>query len=154
MKQETKKKGWFACLMDYAVGSKGQLIGSVVLSVISVASGVIPYYCVYKILDAFIANAADVHTILLWCAVALVAYVVKVVFFGLSTGISHNAAYHILEKLRLRVADRLLHAPLGEATAHSIGEIKNIMVDKIENIEPPLAHLIPEGAGTYCTAGR
>jgi ATP-binding cassette subfamily B protein len=69
------------------------------------------------------------------------------VFFGLSTGISHNAAYHILEKLRLRVADRLLHAPLGEATAHSIGEIKNIMVDKIESIEPPLAHMIPEGAG-------
>ena len=27
------------------------------------------------------------------------------------------------------------------------GEIKSIMVDKIENIEPPLAHMIPEGAG-------
>ena len=147
MKQETKKKGWFACLMDYATGSKGQLIGSVGLSVVSVASGIIPYFCVYKILDAFIADAADVHAVLFWCAIALAAYVVKVVFFGLSTGISHNAAYHILEKLRLRVADRLLHAPLGEATAHSIGEIKNIMVDKIENIEPPLAHMIPEGAG-------
>ena len=147
MKQETKKKGWFACLMDYAAGSKGQLIGAVVLSVVSVASGIIPYFCVYKILDAFIADAADVHAVLSWCTVALTAYVVKVVFFGLSTGISHNAAYHILEKLRLRVADRLLHAPLGEATAHSIGEIKNIMVDKIENIEPPLAHMIPEGAG-------
>ncbi len=147
MKQETKKKGWFACLMDYAAGSKGQLIGAVVLSVVSVASGIVPYFCVYKILDAFIADAADVHAVLSWCTVALTAYVVKVVFFGLSTGISHNAAYHILEKLRLRVADRLLHAPLGEATAHSIGEIKNIMVDKIENIEPPLAHMIPEGAG-------
>ena len=30
---------------------------------------------------------------------------------------------------------------------HSIGEIKNMMVDKIENLEPPLAHMIPEGAG-------
>lgn len=147
MKQETKKRGWFACLMDYAAGSKGQLTGSVVLSVVSVASGIIPYFCVYKLLDAFIAEAADAHTVLFWCAIALTAYAVKIVFFGLSTGISHNAAYHILEKLRLRVADRLLHAPLGEATAHSIGEIKNIMVDKIENIEPPLAHLIPEGAG-------
>jgi ATP-binding cassette subfamily B protein IrtA len=147
LKKETKKRGWFACLMDYAAGSKGQLICSVVLSVVSVASGIIPYFCVYKILDAFIADAADVHTVLSWCTVALTAYVVKVVFFGLSTSISHNVAYHILEKLRLRVADRLLHAPLGEATAHSIGEIKNIMVDKIENIEPPLAHMIPEGAG-------
>jgi len=133
--------------MDYAVGSKGQLIGSVVLSVISVASGIVPYYCVYKMIDTFIADIASVNTVFFWCAVALAAYAVKVVFFGLSTGISHNAAYHILEKLRLRVADRLLHAPLGNATAHSIGEIKNIMVDKIENVEPPLAHLIPEGTG-------
>ncbi len=31
--------------------------------------------------------------------------------------------------------------------AHSIGEIKAVMVDKIENMEPPLAHMIPEGAG-------
>ena len=30
---------------------------------------------------------------------------------------------------------------------HSIGEIKSMMVDKIENLEPPLAHMIPEGAG-------
>lgn len=40
-----------------------------------------------------------------------------------------------------------MHAPLGEVQAHSIGEIKNIMVDKIEGIEPPLAHVVPEGAG-------
>lgn len=40
-----------------------------------------------------------------------------------------------------------MHAPLGEVNAHSIGEIKNIMVDKIEDIEPPLAHMIPEGSG-------
>ena len=56
-------------------------------------------------------------------------------------------AYTILESLRLRLADRLLHAPLGNVENHSIGEIKSMMVDKIENIEPPLAHMIPEGAG-------
>ena len=41
----------------------------------------------------------------------------------------------------------VLRAPLGEVQAHSIGEIKAVMVDKIENMEPPLAHMIPEGAG-------
>ena len=67
--------------------------------------------------------------------------------FTLSTGISHHAAYNILEGLRLRLVERFLHAPLGEVQKHSIGEIKSILVDKIENIEPPLAHMIPEGAG-------
>lgn len=46
-----------------------------------------------------------------------------------------------LERLRNRVAERFYHAPLGEVTKRSIGEIKGIMVDKIEGIEPPLAHL-------------
>lgn len=82
-----------------------------------------------------------------WCLVALVFYAVKILCFGWSTGLAHSVAYHILEQLRLRVADRFLHAPLGEVQAHSIGEIKAVMVDKIENMEPPLAHMIPEGAG-------
>lgn len=144
---EQTKKGWFACLLSYAGGSKKRLIGSVILSVISVASGLVPYYCVFRMIEAFAAGQLTVQAIGLWCGYALLAYLVKVVFFGFSTMLSHYAAYHILEGLRLRVADRFLHAPLGEVTAHSIGEIKNLMVDKIENIEPPLAHMIPEGMG-------
>ena len=81
------------------------------------------------------------------CRMDRAAYAGKVVYFTLSTGISHHGAYNLLERLRLRLVERFLHAPLGEVQNHSIGEIKNIMVDKIENIEPPLAHMIPEGAG-------
>ena len=47
----------------------------------------------------------------------------------------------------MRLADRFLHAPLGDVENHTIGEIKSMMVDKIENLELPLAHMIPEGAG-------
>jgi len=60
---------------------------------------------------------------------------------------SYSGIETILEALRLRLADRFLHAPLGDVENHSIGEIKSMMVDKIENLEPPLAHMIPEGAG-------
>lgn len=145
MKEE--KKNWFACLLSYAQHSRAKLAASVVLSVISVVAGLLPYYCVFKLIESFINGELTTAVILCWCGAALAAYVVKVGFFGLSTMLSHYAAYHILERLRLRVADRFLHAPLGEVTAHSIGEIKNIMVDKIEDIEPPLAHMIPEGSG-------
>ena len=87
------------------------------------------------------------HEIIRWCILALVFYVVKIVCFSASTWISHIAAYHILEGLRLRLTDRFLKAPLGDVEGHSIGEIKSIMVEKIENMEPPLAHMIPEGSG-------
>lgn len=142
-----KKQGWFFYLLKLASGSSGKLLGSTALSAISVVSGIWPYFCLYRIIESFIAGTVDEAAILTWCTLALLAYVVKIVFFGLSTGLSHYVAYHILEKLRIRVADRFLHAPVGEVTSHSIGEIKNIMVDKIEDIEPPLAHMIPEGTG-------
>lgn len=52
-----------------------------------------------------------------------------------------------MEGLRIRLTDRFLKAPLGDVEGHSIGEIKSIMVEKIENMEPPIAHMIPEGSG-------
>lgn len=120
---------------------------SVILSVISVTSGLVPFYCMYRIICLFTDGIASSSSIIGWCIGALAAYIVKVVLFTLSTGISHNMAYNVLEGLRLRLADRFLHAPLGDVENHSIGEIKNMMVDKIENLEPPLAHMVPEGAG-------
>ena len=66
---------------------------------------------------------------------ALLFYTIKIVSFSASTWISHIAAYHILEGLRLRLTDRFLKAPLGDVEGHSIGEIKSIMVEKIENME-------------------
>lgn len=147
MKTETQKESWISCLLAYTEGSRGKLTGSAALSVISVVSGLVPYYCMFRLIEAYVETGLTARMILNWCGAAIAAWFVKVVFFGLSTGLSHYMAYHILEGLRLRVAARFLHAPLGRVESHSIGEIKNIIVDKIEDIEPPLAHMIPEGAG-------
>lgn len=128
---------------------KRKMCVSTVFSIISVTAGLVPYYCVYQMLALFIDNALTTKEILAWCGIALLAYITKIGMFGLSTLISHKAAYDILERLRLRVANRFMRAPLGEVTGHSIGEIKNILVDKIEKIESPLAHMIPEGCGHF-----
>ena len=144
---EKEKSSWIATLFRYAEGQKAKLVISVILSVISVTSGIVPFYCMYRIICLFTDGTATGSSIIGWCIGALAAYIVKVVLFTLSTGISHNMAYNVLEGLRLRLADRFLHAPLGDVENHSIGEIKNMMVDKIENLEPPLAHMVPEGAG-------
>lgn len=144
---EPNKKSWLQALFAYADGEKARLILSVVLSVLSVMLGLVPFYCMYEVICLFVAGAVTSAAIVKWCLAALAAYIAKIVSFSLSTGISHSMAYTILEGLRLRLADRFLHAPLGEVQKNSIGEIKNMMVDKIENLEPPLAHMIPEGAG-------
>ncbi len=142
-----KKKSWTKALFAYAESEKKKMILSIVLSVLSVMLGLVPFYCMYRIICMFAADTAAVSPIVGWCLAALAAYAVKILLFSLSTGTSHSMAYTILEGLRLRLADRFLHAPLGNVENHSIGEIKNTMVDKIENLEPPLAHMIPEGSG-------
>lgn len=142
-----EQKKWFGTLLSYAKGSGGKLGTSVIFSMISLVSGLVPYYCVYRILDRYIAGNLDRVFTQKSILAALCAYLVKVVCFGISTGISHYVAFNVLEGLRLKVADTFLKAPLGEVYAHSIGEIKGVIIDKIEDIEPPLAHVVPEGAG-------
>ena len=144
---EAKKKSWTSALFAYAGGEKKRLALSVVLSVLSVMLGLVPFYCMYALICLFVAGTATAALAVRWCLLALLAYAVKILLFSLSTGTSHAMAYTILEGLRLRLADRFLHAPLGNVENHTIGEIKSMMVDKIENLEPPLAHMIPEGAG-------
>ncbi|MCR5485900.1 MAG: ABC transporter ATP-binding protein/permease [Lachnospiraceae bacterium] len=149
MNEEVTKeeKRWFGTLLSYAKGSGGRLGISVVFSMASLVAGIVPYYCVYRILDGYISGNADKTLVMHFCMIALFAYLVKVVCFGISTGISHYVAFNVLEGLRLKVADTFLMAPLGEVYSHSIGEIKSVIIDKIEDIEPPLAHVVPEGAG-------
>ena len=142
-----KKKSWVNTLFAYAEGEKKRLVLSVVLSVVSVMLGLAPFYCMYRLICMFTAGTATAAAVAGWCIAALAAYALKMLTFTLSTGTSHSMAYAILEGLRLRLADRFLHAPLGDVENHTIGEIKSMMVDKIENLEPPLAHMIPEGAG-------
>ena len=143
----SEENSWMRSLFAYADGETKRLTLSVILSVLSVMLGLVPFYCMYRMICLFDAGTATAAGILGWCGGALAAYGIKILLFSLSTGVSHAMAYSILESLRLRLADRFLHAPLGDVENHSIGEIKTMMVDKIENMEPPLAHMIPEGAG-------
>lgn len=144
---KNKKQSWIKSILSYDENQKGKWIISIILSIISVVSGIIPYFCMYKVLDEFIYRQLSSEFIVNWCIVGVIAYAIKVVCFGLSTGLSHSVAYNVLEGLRISVANSFLKASLGDVQSHSIGQIKNVFVDKIENIEPPLAHIVPEGTG-------
>ena len=146
-KLKQKRKNWFRTLLSYANGREHMMWLSVILSIVSIMSGLIPFYCVYRLVDAYIAGSIENSVIIFWGVIGILAYTVKVVCFGFSTGLSHYVAYYVLEGLRLKIAEAFLKAPLGDVQAHSIGEIKNVIVDRIEEIEPPLAHMIPEGSG-------
>ena len=142
MKQQ--KKSWVKTLLSFAEPCKGKMILSVLCAIFSVAGGFIPFWAVYKILLLFINRTATGNDILLWCLVGVGGYLIRVLCFGISTILAHISAYTILEGIRLKIANRLMKAPLGEVMRRRIGYLKNIIMDKVEDLEPPLAHVIPE----------
>ena len=142
-----KKQGLAGSILSYATPCKGKLIISVICALLSVAGGIIPYVAAYRIICLFFDQTATAETIFYWTIVGTIGFLGKVLFHAISTTLSHISAYTILELMRKRVAEKLMKAPLGVAQGINAGRVKNIVVDQIENIEIPLAHVIPEGAG-------
>jgi ATP-binding cassette subfamily B protein len=132
-------------ILSFAGECKGKMTLSVLCAILSVAGGIVPYFCVYQIIIQFFEGVPTAGDILLWAAVGAAGYFSKLLFYGISTTLSHISAYKILENLRLSITSRLMRAPLGVTLGKTAGNMKNVIVDRVETIELPLAHMIPEG---------
>ena len=141
MKQQ--KEHWVKTLFSFAGPCKGKMTLSVLCAILSVAGGFVPFWAVYEILLLFINRTATLNNIMLWCLVGVGGYLIRVICFGISTILAHISAYTILEGIRLKIANRLMRAPLGEVMGRRIGYLQNILLDKVEDLAPPLAHMIP-----------
>lgn len=141
-----KKNGVMASILSYAKPCKGKLLLSVLCALISVTGSIVPFISAYHIIVLFFDNSATVDAIIHWSLICVLGFLIKVVFHAISTTLSHVSAYTILEIMRKKIADKLLKAPLGVTQGLSAGKVKSIVVDQVETIEIPLAHVIPEGA--------
>lgn len=117
---------------------------SVVLAIISVASGLVPYFAVAEIVNLLISGEMDFSVYLQWGLFGLIAYFARSVFHGLSTRCSHEATFRVLSEMRRTIAEKLTRVPMGYLTATPSGRLKTTMVERIEQMEVPLAHIIPE----------
>lgn len=117
---------------------------SVILAILSVASGLVPYFAVARIVNLLIAGERIFRIYLVWGIIVLTAYVLKSVLHGISTRCSHEATFHVLSAMRRAVAEKLTHVPMGYLTDTPSGRLKTTMVERVEQLEIPLAHIIPE----------
>ena len=116
------------CLMTFIRPHRSGFALSVVLAIISVASGLVPYFAVAEIVNLLISGEMDF----------------SVYFHGLSTRCSHEATFRVLSEMRRTIAEKLTRVPMGYLTATPSGRLKTTMVERIEQVEVPLAHIIPE----------
>lgn len=145
VEQIEKKEHWIKSILQFTGSSKVPLALSVILAIMSVIGGLVPYVAVYQILLLLIEGTQTMQRLLFWIAIAAAGYIALTVFHAISSYFSHRAAYHILEEIRLQLAERLIRAPLGHVLNQPVGTIKNVLIDRVETLELPLAHIIPEG---------
>lgn len=132
------------CLMTFIRPHRSGFALSVVLAIISVASGLVPYFAVAEIVNLLISGEMDFSVYLQWGLIGLIAYFARSVFHGLSTRCSHEATFRVLSEMRRTIAEKLTRVPMGYLTATPSGRLKTTMVERIEQMEVPLAHIIPE----------
>ena len=60
------------------------------------------------------------------------------------SSMSHEATFSILKGIREQILNKLPKLPLGTVMDMSSGQMKQIIVDQVESMERPLAHLLPE----------
>src|SRR5699024_10002308 len=139
-----KQKSWISIVFSFASQCRGKIALSVVCAIISVAAGLVPYWSVYQVITLFIGGSPEMAVVWKWCWIGLGAYAVRFLLYGISTSLSHISAYTILENIRLALAQRLMKAPLRTVMGESVGKLNSVLVDRVETIELPLAHMIPE----------
>ena len=143
-KTNSKKPSAFGTLWGWARPYRGKFMISIVLAILGVACQMIPYFCVTDIVIQMIAGEHRFSSYLVLCITALIGYLAKVLFSNLSTVISHTAAYDTLRGLREHIVQKLARVPMGTVLLTPSGQYKSTIVDRIEGMEVPFAHLLPE----------
>ena len=89
-------------------------------------------------------NEASLHTILVFTAVLVVLYLLRILFRFLSNYLAHKAAWYLVGDLRTKTYDKLEHMHLGFFHNKQTGDLMSRVVNDTRDFELLYAHLIPE----------
>ena len=141
MKKEKSTFGW---IFSFAGQKKSGYIASVLLAVIGAAFQILPFFVMARVIAGLLAGNKDLAGYLIDCAVMAVCWLLRVLLHSLSTAQSHKATFAVLGSIRKQGLEKLAKMPLGDVQAKGSGELKSILVERVDSIEPTLAHVIPE----------
>lgn len=139
-----KQKSPATILWELAKKEHSKLKTSVFIASIGVIAGIIPYIAASRILVELLKGNEDFKIYYLWLGIGLLSYILKSFLYSMALSVSHKATFSVLKDVRLRMLEKLPKMPLGEIISVPSGNFKQIIVDQVESMEKPLAHLLPE----------
>ena len=151
MTSNKKQDNAFKLLWVYAGNKKAQLFRASFYAVLGVLCGIIPYFCVAKLLSQFYNKTVTSEDVLIYGFISIVGFALKVFLTTFSTMTSHEAAFSILKTLRTKITEKMEHIPMGVMLDKASGSYKMLVVDTVERIEKPFAHMVPEMTANIVT---
>lgn len=139
-----KQKSPATILWELAKKEHSKLKTSVFIASIGVIAGIVPYIAASRILVELLKGNEDFKIYSLWLGIGLLSYILKSFLYSMALSVSHKATFSVLKDVRLRMLEKLPKMPLGEIISVPSGNFKQIIVDQVESMEKPLAHLLPE----------
>lgn len=134
-------------LTKLCLTESNKMIVAIIFAMISFTISIIPYYMVYRVITELLIENPQINQIINYSIIAFVAIIIRITFFAIATTISHGAAFDILYKLRVQIAEKLLTLPLGYFSNKDIGAIKKTINEDVEKLELYIAHNVPEIIG-------
>lgn len=136
----------FKKVLDYAGAYRRTTYAAVAVLLAGTAFSVLPFWFIYQIIRPLLLHQALPAQALAWLVAAIaVCAALHAVLYVKGLSLSHEAAYHTLENIRISLQGKLEKQPLGAIQEKGAGVIKKMFIDDIESIETLLAHALPEG---------
>ena len=142
--EHTAEKTALQYLLELAKPCKRLLVTSVIFAVLGAAAGIIPYLAVSRLIIRICARDYTLQAIFVTALIALAGYLGQLYLSTLSTIRSHRAAFTVLKNIRMQLTAKLSRVPMGFILDTPSGKFKTMLVDTVEKLELPLAHIIPE----------
>lgn len=130
--------------MEVLKEHKGKVFTSALIAIIGVGLDVVPYFSVANIINNIVEGKVKIGAYIPYILAVLVGLLGSVLFHELSTIISHNLAYRVIEGKRKKLVDKLSKISMGEIEKRSSGQWSQFMVETLDKMEQPIAHVIPE----------
>ncbi|WP_313164654.1 ABC transporter ATP-binding protein [Sedimentibacter sp.] len=140
-------RGTVSWLWEFASPHKGGYAASLVFATLGVACGMVPYFCVAQIVIALLSGETAMSFYGFYCIIAAGAWLLRYLFHGISTTLSHKATFAVISEVRVRLTKKLTVLPMGYLLDTPSGRLKNILVERVDSIETTLAHVVPEMGG-------
>ncbi len=146
------KKSTLGWIFTFAGQKRPAYIASVILAVLGAAFQMLPFAVMARVIGRRLAGDRDLAGYLIDCGAMAAFWLLRVLFHSLSTAQSHKATFAVLGSIRRQGLAKLARMPLGDVQARGSGELKSILVERVDSIEPTLAHAIPEMSGNGAAA--